>query len=184
VSETRSLALLEDIARLLRKHGPRTFSDLSALLQDPIKIQELTIILETGASVGRKVRASKTGAPHPQLGQTPFERIDNLISRIRTTDPERARVLSNFYEDLTAKRVLPALREVREFARENRLAGVGAGSREKAIGPLIRGLSSVPSDLLKSIIERAHVVGDRTDDRSLERWAEVILDKNRSRGGA
>jgi hypothetical protein len=104
-----------------------------------------------------------------------------LFSRIVSTDSEKAELLSKFYEDLLARRVLPTLRQIREFARENRIRGAQAESREKAISPLIQDLSVLPRDQLISILRRMRPGQSLPDDRSLERWADVILDKNRSR---
>jgi hypothetical protein len=181
VSEISSFALLADLARLVRKHGPTAFSDLSAILRNPEKVEELTTILEAGASAGRRVTNYKAGAPTPRR-QVPALSLPLLFSRMRTTDPQITDLLSKFYEDLLAKRVLPTLRGLREFAHENHLKGAHAESREKAIGPLIRDLSGHPSDQIASILGRVRPAQSVPDDRSLERWADVILDKNRSRG--
>jgi len=59
VSITNSFALLEDLARLVRKYGPEVFSDLSALLRDPRKMEDLTTILEAGAQQVEEQRCTE-----------------------------------------------------------------------------------------------------------------------------
>jgi hypothetical protein len=181
VSENDSFALLEDIARLVKKHGPKAFSDLSSILRDPGKIEEFITILEAGASAGRRAKIYKSGAP-PGRQRAASVGLGLPSSHATTTDPEKADLLSGFYEDLLARRVMPTLRELREFASENHLRGAKAESREKAIGPLVRDLSLRPSDQIASILAGVRPAKSVKDDRSLERWADVILDKNRSRG--
>ena len=179
MSITNSFALLEDLARLVRKYGPEVFSDLSALLRDPRKMEDLTTILEAGASAGRRATMHRTGS-HPQRRQSPPVNLAHLISQIGTTDPERADLILKFYEDLSAKRILPTLREIRGFAQENRLKGTSAESREKAIGPLIRDLSGRTRDQIVAAIGLVRPDRSVEDDRSLARWADVILDRSRS----
>jgi len=181
VSEISSFALLEDLARLVRKHGPAAFSDLSAILRNPKKIEELVSVLEAGASAGRRAKTYKSGVPLRRR-RAPSTALGLPDSLAATTDPETEGLLSRFYEDLLARRVLPTLPELREFASDNGLKGAKAESRGKAIGPLIRDLSLRPKDQVASILGRARSAKSAKDDRSLERWADVILDRNRSRG--
>jgi hypothetical protein len=182
VSGIDTFALLEDLARLIKKHGPTAFTDLSALLRNPEKLDELIGILEAGASAGRRAKMPKREKPSPYASASSGS-LNLLLSKMRTIDPAKAEILSRFYDELTSKHVLPTLREIREFAHDNHLRGADVDSRSKAIGQLLRDLSERPSEQLNAILKRVHYAERPRDDRSLERWADIILDKDRSHRG-
>lgn len=179
MSEPNSFALLEDLARLLRKHGPGAFSDLAALLRNPAKVDELTAILETISSAGRKAKVHNADSARSRT-KTASATLLQLLSEMEKTDPAKAALLIKFNDDLSSKRVLPSLKDLRYFASDNQLKGVSADSREKAIGPLIRELSRRTSEELSLIFGRLRTFENTGDDRSLQRWTEVILNKKRT----
>lgn len=179
MSETNSFALLEDLARLLRKHGPGTFSDLAALLRNPAKVDELLTILEASSSAGKKAKVHKADSA-PSRRKAASETPLQLLSEMKRTDPEKAVLLIKFNDDLSSKRVLPSLRDLRYFASDNQLKGVSADSREKAIGPLIRELSRRTIEELSLIFGRLPTFESAGDDRSLQRWTDVILNKKQT----
>jgi len=180
VNETSSFALLADLAQLIKKHGPTAFSDLASLLRDPAKVDDLTAILEAGSFAGRNAKTRKKKPVREGRRTGPISLL-HLLSETRSTDPAKAELLTRFYEDLSLKRVLPSLRDLRKFASDNGLIGAAADSREKAIGPLVRDLRGRSVEQVREIIGRAIVTEGTKDDRSLERWTDIILDKGRSR---
>jgi hypothetical protein len=180
VNERSTIELLADLARLIRKHGPTTFSDLAALLRDPEKVHELTSILDVGALAGRNATIRKRKSTR-QRYESASGSLLHLISETKRADPAKGDLLLKFYEDLSAKRVLPSLRDLRDFAGENHLIGSSADARQKAIGPLIRDMRRLPTEQLRQILGRVETTEGANDDRSLERWTNIILNKDRSR---
>jgi hypothetical protein len=179
VSETNTFALLEDLARLLRKHGAAAFSDLAAFLRDPAKVDELTTILESSSSAGKKAKLHKADYA-PSRRKTASATPLQFLSELKRTDPEKAVLLIKFNDDLSSKHILPSLRDLRYFASDNQLRKVTADSREKAIGPLIRELSRRTIEELSVIFGRLPTFDNAGDDRSLQRWTDVILNKKQT----
>lgn len=182
MSDSSSFALLEDLARLLRKHGPGAFSDLAALLRDPAKVDEITTILEASSLAGKRVGLHKADSARSRKKPAPATLLQ-MLSELKRTDPEKAALLMSFNDDLLSKRVLPSLRDLRYFASDNQLKRVSADSRDKAIGPLIRELSKRTIEELRAIIGRLRTFESAGDDRSLQRWTDVILNKKQTQSG-
>lgn len=179
---TDKFALLHDLAGLVRKHGPDTFSDLVRFLRDPDAVEELVRILEAAETAGRRARVGgpRTVKTH---GKAPTGGTRKLLSQLGSAEPEKAQMLSGLYEALLAKQALPTLADIRRFAKDNGLPDVTVTAREKAISSLLRNLSSRPTDDIRSILRRVRVAVTG-GDRSLEGWTGVILGKDRSRGGS
>jgi DNA-binding transcriptional regulator YbjK len=180
VNETKSFALLGDLAQLVKKHGPTAFSDLASLLRSPEMIAELTTILETAEATGRGAKVTRKASVAIR-GEGSRASVIDLLSQIEKRDPEKAQLLSNFYEAVVSKGVLPTLRELRSFARDNGLRSIVSTSRDKAVGPFIRDLATHPLDDIRPMLRRAKQSEDAPGDRSLEGWTDIILDKQRSR---
>lgn len=178
MSETQKFALLKDLALLLRRYGPRTFSDLAAFLKNPQNTAELTAILETAAATRRKTfQARPSFAARQAEGSR--EGLRHFLLKLEKDDPEKAQMLSGFYEVLIAKNVLPTLRELRSFAQDNGLHPVASKSRDKALNPLIRDLAGRPVDDVRPMLRRVRMAERVIGDRSLERWTGVILNRQR-----
>lgn len=172
-------ALLRDLSHLVKKYGPTVFSDLVSFLRDPEAVAELVTILEAGETAARKTRITKSRvAPGGAKGGK--ESVQNLLLKLEKEQPEKAQVISGFHQALTAKRSLPTMRGLRSFALDNGLKGASGTSREKAIGPLLRDLAARPLDDIRSILESIRME-DTAGDRTLERWTDVILEKDRTR---
>jgi hypothetical protein len=176
VTQTDKYALLRDLAQLVRKHGPAVFSELAAFLRNPEAVAELITVLEAAETAGRRARVTESGNA---IGGG----LPHLFSEIKKGDPAKAQILSGFCGALAAKRALPTLRELRTFAHDNGLRTVNATSRDKAIAPLIRDLAARSLEEIHSLLGRVSMAGT-TGDRSLEGWTDVILNKQRSRGGS
>ncbi|MEH2301847.1 MAG: hypothetical protein V7K88_23390 [Nostoc sp.] len=74
--------------------------------------------------------------------------------------------------------ILPNLQDIRNFASDTGLSTIKATSRNKAIIPLIKDLLSLNIEQLKTKLDGLIPVLPQ-DDRSLEAWANIILDKER-----
>jgi hypothetical protein len=180
LTQTDKFALLRDLANLVRKYGPTVFSDLAVFLRNPEMVAELVAILETAETAGTTARTAESHtAPTREIGAK--GRSQRLLSEIDKDQPEKARALSSLYEALTAKRALPTLRELRNFAVDNGLEAVTAKARDEAINSLLRGLATRPMEEIRSMLGRIRMAGT-PGNRSLEGWTEIILGKERSRG--
>ena len=165
--------LLIDIARLLRKYGPEAFEKLAMYLQDPKSVESVVQILTTSAQSARSNFPSDTGSKRKSK-QTAS--IKQMLSDLTQSEPEKAQVLSTFYTDLLEKNVLDSLRGIRDFSMDNGLASVTAESREKAISRLLKDLAKRPLEEIRSIVKNVRPNVNR-DDRALEGWTDIILNK-------
>lgn len=177
MTQSDKFALLKDLASLLKKHGPNAFTELADFLRSPDSVTDLISILETSGAVGRRAgitRQSRKGGSQGTKGS-----VKSILANIGDKDPEKAKRLSTFYGMLSTKRVLPTMRDLRAFADDNGLRPVLASSRDKAIPPLLRDLSTRSVEEIHDILQQIRPV-DTQIDRTLEGWTDVILGNRRS----
>ena len=173
---TRSVkaTLLEDLASLLKKHGPAAFTELAEFLRNPDGVTDLISILEASEAAGRKAIVARPS------GRGESERTERVVKRllidITDDDPEKAKSLSKFYQMLSEKRVLPTLRDLRGFADESGLRQVTTSSRDRAIPPLLRNLAQRSAEEIDVILQQIRPA-DTQGDRTLEGWTDLILGK-------
>jgi len=177
VSESRNNSLLIDLARLLAKHGPEAFEALAQRVRDGQFQSELLALLETSAQAGRQTKrplGRKAESQRESAGLT------ELLKQCQAEDPTKSDALRQIHERLIAKRLLPSLRHIRDFAQDNGLPRIAATSREKAIIPLMRGMLSLPRDRVVSLLQQTSRLEEK-GGRTLEGWTGIILGK-RDRG--
>ena len=175
MSNRPEFELLSEIAKLLKKYGPETFESLSENLSSPEFSECLVSVLTTAAKVGRTTRAKEVKTTEQRRSPRDFR--SSLVA-IGKTEPEKSALLVKFYDGLTAKTFLPTLRDVQAFVSDTGLPPVKAKARHKAIVPLVKALLPLSLEDIKaklSVIKRVPV----QDDRSLEGWSNLILDKER-----
>ena len=176
MTQSDKFALLKDLASLLKKHGPTAFTELADFLRNPTAVTELISILETSGAAGR--RAGITRPPGKGKSQGTEGTVKRLLADINDKAPEKAKPLSTFYGMLSTKRVLPTMRDLRNFAEDNGLRPVTASSRDKAIPPLLQDLANISVEKIHVMLQRIRPV-DTQGDRTLEGWTNVILGKRR-----
>lgn len=174
MTEADRFELLRDLARLIKKHGPDAFANLSDFLKSPDAIDELVAILDASATAGRKAHVTRASGTPKKVQQG----LGEILFEIEKSDPHKAQELSEFVRAIRAKRVLPTLRDVRNFALDNGLRPVTATSKDKALLPLVKDLIARPAGELSTILKTV-TVHQHVGDRTLEGWAGVILDKER-----
>ena len=167
--DEKARLLLNDIIKLLHKHGPESFLSLSKTISDVRFLGNLESILTEIADcdkvsriVGKKQQTSRNNIR---------KRLQELIQE----QPEKGQILVDFYNGLTDKKYLQNLREIREFADELNLPTVKATSRDRALGPLMRDLMNLPVGDLKVVFRQINEVDSENSDRSLAGWSELIL---------
>ncbi len=175
MSNRPEFELLSEIARLLKKYGPETFESLAENLSSPEFSECLVSVLATAAKVGRTARAKEVETAEQRRSPRDFR--SSLVA-IGATEPEKSELLVKFYDGLTAKTFLPTLRDVQTFASDTGLPPVKAKARHKAIVPLIKALLPLSLEDVKAKLSAVKPVSTQ-DDRSLEGWSNIILDRER-----
>lgn len=168
----RELDLLIDLAKLLKKYGPGSFESLAESISSPETAQKLSVVLVQVAKIGRTIPKTKRNIRHKKEPSIPKSLI--ILEKI---EPQKYKFLMNFYNDLIVKKILPSLRDIKEFATDCGLPEIRAESRQKAIGPLISLLIKFSNEQLIAKIQS--LKKHDTSDRSLEGWSDVILKKQR-----
>ena len=82
-------------------------------------------------------------------------------------------MLAEIRREFISGTILRSMAELREFAVMNDLSIGKASSRNSAIPPFLRSLSSLSTPELISL--RDSLIESRTGDRGLERWRDVIV---------
>lgn len=173
MSNKPEFELLAEIAKLLKKYGPEAFEMLSRNLSSPDFSGRLISILSTTARVARTVRRNEIGGIEHKGFSKDFR--TSLVA-LEKTEPEKSALLTKLYDDMKAKTVLPTLRNIFAFASDNGLPSITATARDKAIVPFLKTLMPLPLLELKSKLSSIKPVPVK-DDRSLEGWSNIILDK-------
>ncbi|MEH1914933.1 hypothetical protein [Nostoc sp.] len=196
--------LLIEIAKLLKKHSPEFSKSLAELLSSPKFIEHLVSVLSstntissTGitqqikpttsnqrlkkprSSLTKKAKTSqKKESQSAKSGLSASVSYPLFLKELETTDPEKSALLIKLYYSLINKTLLPTLQDIRNFASDTGLSTIKATSRNKAIIPFVRDLLSLNIEQLKTKLDGLMPVLPE-DDRSLEAWANIILDKER-----
>ena len=171
MSGATHLELMTDLARLLKKYGPEPFEQLAQEFKRADFIENLLSILGASADAGRRLSA---GAAKKRQPAKAGNGVAALLQRLTKDDPEKAELLRRFYRDLSAKAVLPTVRNIRHFAEDNGLGPIKATARERAILPLFKDMATVSCDEVSRMVENATRAGGQ-GDRALEGWTRIIL---------
>lgn len=161
--------LLIDIIKLLNKHGPDSFLSLSKTISDGLFLSNLELILTEIA------KSDKDFSIVGKRQQTTKYNIRKQLLELTQKQPEKGQILVDFYNGLTDKKYLRNLRDIREFADELKLPAVKATSRDRALGPLMRGLMNLQLSELKPALMEIYEVDSENNDRSLAGWSKLIL---------
>ena len=168
----RELDLLVDLAKLLKKYGIEPFESLAVSISSPEMTQHLSVLLTQIARIARTI-------PKTKKKTRPKERpsVPSSLTALKSVEPEKYQRLMNFYTDLIAKRVLPTIRDIKEFAMDCGLPEVRAKSRQGAISPLVGSLIKFPNEQV--IAKMKSLKKYDTGNRSLEGWSNIILSRQR-----
>ncbi len=161
--------LLAELARLLKKYGPETFEGLAEHLSSPEFSQRLVTLLSATARQGRAMGVSEDR----QL----LRNIRTSLTELQHREPEKAKLLLRLYDGMVAKNILPTRRDIEAFVSEMGLLPIKTNVRKTAIASLINALMVFPIDELKAKLSTTDPI---QDDRSLEGWSNIILDRGRS----
>src|SRR5687767_11741141 len=107
MNDRSELELLVEIAKLLKKYGPETFEKLAENLSSPEFSERLTSVLFTTARAARSIKKDFSAEPK----QTPRDFRSSLVA-LAKTESEKSDLLIKFYDGLSAKLLLPTLRDI------------------------------------------------------------------------
>lgn len=171
MSINKEFQLLSDLARLLDRYGVNVFESLARQLAEPELSRCLIEVLSCSPGVIDKARDRSSKVP-----RTSFHgKMRETLRTLGESEPERAKVLGQFYESLIVKEILPSLRDLKRFSYEAGLPSIKAKSRDKAIIPFMRSLMMLPLNQIESAWNQVELI-DEASDRSLEGWSKIILE--------
>lgn len=169
------IQLLTEIAKLIKKYGPETFETLSKSLYSPEFSNHLAALLSKSATIGHDSRRNISGRTRNAIGIHTFR---STLVALAEKDRDKSAIVVKLYDDLTSKTILPTLRDIQAFLSDAGLPILKAKGRDKAIIPFIKILLPYSATDLASLL--SHIKYSSTnDDRSLESWSNIILDKKR-----
>ena len=164
------LDMISDLAKLLRKYGPEAFEELVDAIRNPQFQHKLAELLLVSARTARK---AGIGGPSSQ-NRKAFSRCRDKIENLKSTDPEKAKLLAQLIDDVERKKALRSMREIREFSTRHVLPKNSARTRAQAIEGLLESLADKPLEQLKEIL---HSLCARVGkgEEGLEGWANLIM---------
>lgn len=162
------MALVVDLARLLKKHGSETFETLARNLRNPQLALQLGEVLSTIAAAAPKTAHAKSGSSRGSA-----DRLDRLAQNLARTDTEAELAVRTLVESWLRGEPLPRLRDLKAFAERNGLAIPTSRSRRDAAADVLSDLLSMHQSDVGRFLQDL-VVPARPDDRSLEGWSRII----------
>jgi hypothetical protein len=160
------VALLLDLARLLKKHGPETFTSLASSLADSGWSADMAVLLESVARSAPKQRA----AGEPRRSRSTSEKVSTQLER---ADESHLSLLRPIADKLLAGEALPRLKDVVEFAATTGISVSQARSRGDAIVTLVRAMVVMPMGELEGLV-REIGISVSPGQRSLGGWNQII----------
>ena len=164
--EEDNIAMLAELDRIVARYGPGSVTRLAELIRDPQRAEELAAALESAAVRSRRSRANPKSRRTDRVGM-------GVLNDLRLSDPEKHSVIAEVRRQLMSGAILQSMTELRRFARMHDLAIGKASSRNAAIAPFLRSLSRLSTPEIVAL--RDSIIQSNVNDRSLERWREVIV---------
>lgn len=172
MDRNKELSLFSDLIKVVKKYDQSTIKNLALLLKDDSFISMIDEILAK-ASIYSKPKSSKV----PTKIQQSKKFIDSLMEMSKY-DSQKSTTLLEIYNQLINKEALPTMRELKNFVLDNGLPPLNASSRDKAITPFVKILSTLNTDDLIDKVNRIQKLSQK-DNRSLEGWSNIILNKDK-----
>jgi hypothetical protein len=92
------------------------------------------------------------------------EAVTNIIVAIESIgrdDPKKHRLLSDFYNDLKDRRLLPESQDIRQFSQTIGLKSISGKSRKELVSTLMRFLLDLPIERLRPELENAATISEQ-----------------------
>ena len=175
MTDENDVAMLAALDRLVARYGPRPVTRLADLIRDPQRAEELAAALESAAARAPQKRASPGSQRADRVGMA-------VLKELRLSDPQKHSVVAEIRRQLISRTILQSMDELRRFARMSDLSIGKASSRTAAITPFLRSLSQLSTPEIVSL--RDSIIQSNVDDRSLDRWRDVIVRTRPSKSNA
>lgn len=160
------IAMLAALDRLVARYGSSSVTRLAELIRDPQRAQELAAALESAVNRSAPSKAMPKSQRNNRIGMA-------ILKELRLSDPEKHSIVAEIRRQLISCSILQTMGDLRRFARMHDLSIGKASSRNAAIAPFLRSLSRLSTPEIISL--RDSIIQSDIDDRSLERWRDVIV---------
>ena len=164
--QSEDIEVLSELSRIAAKYGPDSIIRLANLIRDPVGAEELAGVLERVASTAPQRRTYGKSDKATRLGM-------GVLNNLRNSDPEKHALVAALRDYLVSGTILGSMSELRHFARTHDLSIGKASSRNAAIAPLLQSTAKLSAPQIANFLDT--VVQSKSDDRSLERWRDVIV---------
>ena len=115
----------------------------------------------------RKTESRRQTPPPPTI-------VDTLKS-IRESDPEKHALLSEFLGHLQDRTILPESQDIRHFAQLIGLKEIVGKSRKDMFPTLVRSLLSLPTERLRTDLQRAGNISEQQRQRGFSVLTDKLL---------
>jgi len=171
MSNDKKYDLLLDLAKLIKKYGFAAFNDLSADLSSPSFKNNFSELLFKIAKTAEETGFKKSKPAKRK--QVPRSFRSSLL-QIQEEQPEKGKLLLKLFDDLSSKKYLPTLRDIKNFIDDNGLQALNVKSRKNAIIPFVKQFIALETSDIEKIINDIRPFTE-SDDRSLGGWSDIIL---------
>jgi hypothetical protein len=160
VSRSSRPPLLEDVIALLVQHfgASRVWAAM-----DKVTIGD-------DSRSERPVRASTHRSATPRRPT-----VAQALELCRGRDPEKHRLLGEFYTSLKNRRVLPDAQDIRHFAQRVGLKDIGGKSRRDMVPTLMCFLLEQPTEWLRGQVESATNISEQQRGRGFSVLTDKLL---------
>lgn len=166
MTDEYDMTMLAALDRLVARYGPRPVIRLAELIRDPHRAEDLAAQLENAAARAPKGKARPKTQRTDRIGMA-------VLKELRLSDPEKHAVVSEIRRELLAGTILSSMDGLRRYAMMHDLSIGKASSRIAAIAPFLRSISQLSTPDILSL--RDSIIQSDVDDRSLDRWRDVIV---------
>ena len=164
--EEYNSAMLAALDRLVARYGPHQATYLAELLRDPKRTEQLAAALEIAAATAHRGKSKPKTERSDRVGMA-------VLKDLRLSDPDKHAVIAEIRSQLIASTILSSMDQLRRFAMMHDLSIGKTSSRTAAIAPFLRSLSQLSTPEIVSL--RDSIIHSNVDDRSLDRWRDVIV---------
>ena len=107
--------------------------------------------------------------------KSPHSTVPNALKLVRESDPEKYRLLSDFYSYLKNRKVLPQSEDIRHFAQLIGLKEIDGKSRKDMIPALMRFLLEQPTERLLIDLPSADTISEKQRQQGFSILTDKLL---------
>ena len=175
--QEEDIRMLSELSRIVERHGADSVLRLARLIRDPQSAAEIAAALENAARKAPQNKAHNRRRNPDRVGM-------GVLNRLEESDPQKHTVIAEFRDRLVSGNLLGSMNELRQFARMHNLPIGKATSRNAAIAPFLRALAEMETSAISSLLDSLSTTGNRhfddDNDRSLDRWRNLIVKPKKS----